>query len=223
MAKVQYNPSTLKVSYNPLTGKVQMARPWQGYVPGAQCSLCAVDGTPLNIRITFRDLVDCDSCNHSFRIGKWYKAQGAAAVFNGRLFYMTYSNSCIYYQTGGGWSPLPAGPITMDYYTNNICTAFSYTATYTHTRMVLNLVSRVGDTYTVRLNIDIATNNAGSDFVPVFFTLAGIIVDESGACIPTGILDNILLCGDYVQPGVGNVDVFCTGGYVELEGGGVEA
>ncbi len=51
IARVQFNPSTLKASYNPATGKVQVLSP--------QCGFC--DGnTPFEIVLTFSGLEMCE-------------------------------------------------------------------------------------------------------------------------------------------------------------------
>ena len=220
MAKVQYNPSTLKVAYSPGTKKVQMVR-W--YIPGTACNKCGVDGTPEFIYITFHGLVDCDNCNNSYRLGTWYKSIGAAAALNNRTFCLAYSSFCRYYQVGGGWPVLPVGPIKVDYYSNSTCTNFNYTVDFLYYRFVFNLASIVGNTYTMNLTIDVAANPGGGWTEPVFYAQAAVIIDDSGVCIPDGNLNNILPCGVYVQPSVGNTDPLCTGGYVELEGGGVKA
>ena len=214
--RARFNPSTQKVAYNPVTGKVQMVK-W--YIPGIVCLHCAVDGTPKKLKITFHDLVDCDGCHESYRIAKWYSAAGAAAVFNNRTFDLHYGGFCAWLSVGGT-QPLPDGPIATDYYNNNLCTNFAFTEQFTHFRILFQLISIVGNTYTLGIRLTVSVGVAGATSY-VFDSIINVVIDDGGLCIPNGSLDNdFIVCGETAIPGVGDRDIMCKDGYVVIEGGG---
>jgi hypothetical protein len=63
-AKVQVNPSSLKVLFNPVTQKVQMAVVGSvGPTPGVPCSYCAIPSqTPAQIVVGFTGIQVCSGC-----------------------------------------------------------------------------------------------------------------------------------------------------------------
>ena len=142
--RVQFNPSTLKVSYNPNTSKVQV-------IP-CDCTLCTV--VPFVITVTFEDLVDeTDCCDYDgVNSSKIYDG-GLAASLNGE--HELVCNGTICAGCGSGvvgeccWSKRVTGSFgTVDFHIGNGCGNFTYDFDVTRYDIAVTVFESLGTKYT---------------------------------------------------------------------------
>ena len=68
--KLQYNPSTGKLSYNPITGLIQIVK---RTVDNLCCKCWGIDETPLQVKVTFSGITGClgEDFNKVFTLDKF--------------------------------------------------------------------------------------------------------------------------------------------------------
>ncbi len=187
-ARVQYNPSTLKVKYTPGTSKVQ--------VISCDCALC--DTIPFEITVTFEGITDdTDCCNYNGD-SKIYDGGGAASI-NGvhtLVCSTTYQESCC-------WAKMLTGDFgTIDFHAGVDCGFYLSTGDITAIPIFVTIYESVGIKYT-----DIRAGLISPTFSPGAFFHDTLTFVDAADCLNIGnTFTNEATCSQY-QIGTGGTAV----------------
>ena len=115
MDNVQFNASTLKASFVAANKTAQMV-----FLYGDDCAYCDAGKTPLQVTVTFSDIVDCTDCTEDSPYSYIYSG-GAAAILNAGSFVLDQDSSC-------QWSKIFANDFgSSDVHNGASCSDFSHT------------------------------------------------------------------------------------------------
>lgn len=134
MAKVQFNPSTLKASYLVANKTAQTVAAIEA---GDDCGYCNANETPEQIKVVFENIVACPDCepfgNH------WREWDILVNNINGVEFTLTQKidNACYWYYLGS----LSTGEFR--WYLNSDCTNLD--STYTFSYIEIHIVKDAAD------------------------------------------------------------------------------
>jgi hypothetical protein len=148
------------VSYNPATGKVQVVV--DGPRPGDDCSECVV--TPLQIDVTFKDVVIGDGCGTAVFVGPDIDFSYTDILDINHTFRLTQDpdvgEECHWQLTPNlNGVPIVGGTRTQYASSNGSCTGVVATKTFTNMNIHVNIASGV-----VKVFLDFDSDFMFSDF-----------------------------------------------------------